>query len=255
MLNGLHLLCIPWWCFYTTHHIHTLTAEAGMQGANMLPKKKLITFTLMAQPSKVVWDSVSGPRTTLYLLSHSHPSLSEANAEMQQCMSVVCGCFFCKVVARKPFQKLVGASVNTTECFSESWKPSSSLSSSLHYQSTKSKCVSCLFCCRELVILVLAISCLHMFAQSNWTGPPVSIHVSDLLPPALLSSRVCYHFITLSSHSCSWQANSLHNSQSVLSFSFLFFVINFFCIDSIQHLTSHTYVFQISRTHQRVKHK
>ncbi|XP_010742093.1 tetratricopeptide repeat protein 27 [Larimichthys crocea] len=42
---------------------------------------------------------------------------------------------------------------------------------------------------RELVILVLAISCLHMFAQSNWTGPPVSIHVSDLLPPALLSSR------------------------------------------------------------------
>lgn len=42
---------------------------------------------------------------------------------------------------------------------------------------------------RELVILALAVSCLHMFAQSNWTGPPVSIHVSDLLPPALLSSR------------------------------------------------------------------
>ncbi|XP_039994991.1 tetratricopeptide repeat protein 27 isoform X2 [Xiphias gladius] len=40
---------------------------------------------------------------------------------------------------------------------------------------------------RELVVMALAVSCLHMFVQSNWTGPPVSIHISDLLPPALLS--------------------------------------------------------------------
>ncbi|XP_070772657.1 tetratricopeptide repeat protein 27 [Enoplosus armatus] len=42
---------------------------------------------------------------------------------------------------------------------------------------------------RELAVMALAVSCLHMFSQSNWTGPPVSIHVSDLLPPALLSSQ------------------------------------------------------------------
>ncbi|XP_056903586.1 tetratricopeptide repeat protein 27 isoform X1 [Takifugu flavidus] len=38
---------------------------------------------------------------------------------------------------------------------------------------------------RELVLLVLAASCLHLFAQSNWTGPSVSIALCDLLPPAL----------------------------------------------------------------------
>ncbi|KAG7214400.1 hypothetical protein INR49_023111, partial [Caranx melampygus] len=42
---------------------------------------------------------------------------------------------------------------------------------------------------RELAVMALAVACLHMFVQSNWTGPPVSIHVSDLLPPALLSSQ------------------------------------------------------------------
>ncbi|XP_072247671.1 tetratricopeptide repeat protein 27 [Leuresthes tenuis] len=42
---------------------------------------------------------------------------------------------------------------------------------------------------RELVLLALAVSCLHMFAQSNWTGPPLSFHIFDLLPPALLSSQ------------------------------------------------------------------
>lgn len=42
---------------------------------------------------------------------------------------------------------------------------------------------------RELAVMALAVSCLHMFSQSNWTGPPVSIHISDLLPPALLSSQ------------------------------------------------------------------
>ena len=38
--------------------------------------------------------------------------------------------------------------------------------------------------------MALAVACLHMFAQSNWTGPPVSAHINDLLPPALLSSQV-----------------------------------------------------------------
>ncbi|XP_056291647.1 tetratricopeptide repeat protein 27 [Pseudoliparis swirei] len=42
---------------------------------------------------------------------------------------------------------------------------------------------------RALAVMALAVSCLHMFAQSNWTGPPVSIRVSDLLPQALLSSQ------------------------------------------------------------------
>lgn len=42
---------------------------------------------------------------------------------------------------------------------------------------------------RELAVTSLAVSCLHMFVQSNWTGPPISIQVSDLLPHALLSSQ------------------------------------------------------------------
>ncbi|KAG7462557.1 hypothetical protein MATL_G00186080 [Megalops atlanticus] len=39
---------------------------------------------------------------------------------------------------------------------------------------------------REMVLYVLAVTCLHLFAQSNWTGPPVAIHVEDFLPAALL---------------------------------------------------------------------
>ncbi|XP_025753002.1 tetratricopeptide repeat protein 27 isoform X2 [Oreochromis niloticus] len=42
---------------------------------------------------------------------------------------------------------------------------------------------------RELAVFALAVSCLHMFAQSNWTGPPVSFDICDLLTPALLSSQ------------------------------------------------------------------
>ncbi|XP_040034878.1 tetratricopeptide repeat protein 27 [Gasterosteus aculeatus] len=42
---------------------------------------------------------------------------------------------------------------------------------------------------RQLAVLALAVSCLHTFAQSNWTGPPVSIQMCDLLPQTLLSSQ------------------------------------------------------------------
>uniref|UniRef100_A0A672JW36 Tetratricopeptide repeat protein 27 n=1 Tax=Sinocyclocheilus grahami TaxID=75366 RepID=A0A672JW36_SINGR len=38
----------------------------------------------------------------------------------------------------------------------------------------------------ETALLVLAVGCLNLFAQSNWTGPPVELHVSDFLPEALL---------------------------------------------------------------------
>ncbi|KAM4614999.1 tetratricopeptide repeat protein 27 [Polymixia lowei] len=41
---------------------------------------------------------------------------------------------------------------------------------------------------REVAVMVLAVACLHLFAQSNWTGPPVSVHVPDLLPQTLVSS-------------------------------------------------------------------
>lgn len=39
---------------------------------------------------------------------------------------------------------------------------------------------------RELVLLVLAASSLQMFAQSNWTGPPLDLKEDDILPPAEL---------------------------------------------------------------------
>uniref|UniRef100_A0A3Q3WKP9 Tetratricopeptide repeat protein 27 n=1 Tax=Mola mola TaxID=94237 RepID=A0A3Q3WKP9_MOLML len=50
---------------------------------------------------------------------------------------------------------------------------------------------------RELVLLVLAVSCLHLFVQSNWTGPPVS----DLLPPAVLSQI----------HGCCGRQSQIHS--------------------------------------------
>lgn len=43
--------------------------------------------------------------------------------------------------------------------------------------------------------MALAASCLHLFAQSNWTGPPVSLQMCDSLPPALLSSQVSHRLI------------------------------------------------------------
>ncbi|XP_034040509.1 tetratricopeptide repeat protein 27-like [Thalassophryne amazonica] len=42
---------------------------------------------------------------------------------------------------------------------------------------------------REVVLMVVAVACLHMFAQSNWTGPPITFSVPDLLPTGLLSSQ------------------------------------------------------------------
>ncbi|KAM4600061.1 tetratricopeptide repeat protein 27 isoform 1-T1 [Fundulus diaphanus] len=42
---------------------------------------------------------------------------------------------------------------------------------------------------RELTVMAITVSCLHLFAQSNWTGPPVSFNMCDLLRSALLSSQ------------------------------------------------------------------
>uniref|UniRef100_A0A671KPL7 Tetratricopeptide repeat protein 27 n=1 Tax=Sinocyclocheilus anshuiensis TaxID=1608454 RepID=A0A671KPL7_9TELE len=39
---------------------------------------------------------------------------------------------------------------------------------------------------RKTALLALAVGCLNLFAQSNWTGPPVELHISDFLPEALL---------------------------------------------------------------------
>ncbi|XP_051578709.1 tetratricopeptide repeat protein 27-like [Myxocyprinus asiaticus] len=41
---------------------------------------------------------------------------------------------------------------------------------------------------RETVLLGLAVACLNLFAQSNWTGPPVELNVSDFLPEAFLQT-------------------------------------------------------------------
>ncbi|XP_031434471.1 tetratricopeptide repeat protein 27 [Clupea harengus] len=41
---------------------------------------------------------------------------------------------------------------------------------------------------RETALLAVAVACVHLFVQSNWTGPPVSLHVPDLLPASLLQS-------------------------------------------------------------------
>uniref|UniRef100_A0A8B9HZX6 Tetratricopeptide repeat protein 27 n=1 Tax=Astyanax mexicanus TaxID=7994 RepID=A0A8B9HZX6_ASTMX len=40
------------------------------------------------------------------------------------------------------------------------------------------------------------VTCLNLFAQSNWTGPPVNLHVADFLPAALLEaySEVLYQY-------------------------------------------------------------
>uniref|UniRef100_A0A8C4ZP21 Tetratricopeptide repeat protein 27 n=1 Tax=Gadus morhua TaxID=8049 RepID=A0A8C4ZP21_GADMO len=40
---------------------------------------------------------------------------------------------------------------------------------------------------RVVVVFVLAVACLHLFAQSNWTGPSLSLNLPDLLPPSLLA--------------------------------------------------------------------
>lgn len=44
--------------------------------------------------------------------------------------------------------------------------------------------------CRELLLLLLAASCLQLFAQSNWTGPPVSVAGWDLLSPRVSPSAL-----------------------------------------------------------------
>ncbi|XP_072546082.1 tetratricopeptide repeat protein 27 [Salminus brasiliensis] len=39
---------------------------------------------------------------------------------------------------------------------------------------------------REMALLALTVTCMSLFAQSNWTGPPVNLHIADFLPGALL---------------------------------------------------------------------
>lgn len=48
---------------------------------------------------------------------------------------------------------------------------------------------------RETVLLAMAVGCMNLFAQSNWTGPAVELQISDFLPEALHQSysQVKYH--------------------------------------------------------------
>ncbi|KAK7901720.1 hypothetical protein WMY93_018489 [Mugilogobius chulae] len=43
---------------------------------------------------------------------------------------------------------------------------------------------------RELVLLLVAVSSLQMFAQSNWTGPALELKDSELLPSSLLQTKL-----------------------------------------------------------------
>lgn len=88
--------------------------------------------------------------------------------------------------------------------------------------------------------MALAAACLHLFAQSNWTGPSVQIHDSDLLPPAVLSSQV-YLLIILSrvliyqqcAHTDTLCAQLMHKNITIRSVKFINLYINIkMCINT-----------------------
>ncbi|KAL7861432.1 hypothetical protein SRHO_G00128730 [Serrasalmus rhombeus] len=55
---------------------------------------------------------------------------------------------------------------------------------------------------RQIVLLALAVACLNFFAQANWTGPPVSLHIADFLPAALLKPYAEQGAVTSALLSC-----------------------------------------------------
>lgn len=67
---------------------------------------------------------------------------------------------------------------------------------------------------RQLVVMALAAACLHLFAQSNWTGPSLQILHSDLLPAALLSSQVPPLYVVPSMYSLRARPVSAHTLKT-----------------------------------------
>ena len=46
---------------------------------------------------------------------------------------------------------------------------------------------------REMEVLVTGASCLQLFVQNNWMGPPTTTPPASYLPDPLSDCKVCYH--------------------------------------------------------------